>query len=126
MTSTCLFTFMAMLCIVYAVDECTFEETEAYNKCAAEYTTVEYAEDAIGNYSTHYLHTSCEGLRKSAVCYPPCFCDTLADSMSWALLTAGCEGSNINCGSAATLLASPLLLMLSGLIGAGILGAGIL
>ena len=117
----CLFTFMAMLCIVYAVDECTVEETEAYNKCANEYTTVE-----SGTEVSEPEDVVCEGLRKSAVCYPPCFCDTLAGSMSWALLTAGCEGSNINCGSAATLLASPLLLMLSGLIGAGILGAGIL
>ena len=96
----CLFTFMAMLCIVYAVEECTVEETEAYNKCVTEYTSVEDVE-------------VCDGLKKSAVCFPPCYCDGLLGSMAFGLATGGCKGYDIKCGSAATLLASPLLLMLS-------------
>ena len=116
----CLFTFMAMLCIVYAVDECTVEETEAMNKCANEYENTEAEQD------NDNVDGMCEALRKGAHCYPPCWCDNSAGDMVFTFMTAGCEGYNIKCGSAATLLASPLLLMLSGLIGAGILGAGIL
>ena len=117
----CLFTFMAMLCIVYAVEECTVEEMAAMNKCAEEYAPTEAELAAMADESNESNAIFCEGLKKSSVCFPPCYCDGLAGSIAFGIATAGCEGSNIKCGSAATLLASPLLLMLSGLIGAGIL-----
>ena len=110
-----LFTLAAMLCIVYAA-ECTVEEIETYEKCTAEYAPTdaevaamaEAAAAAIKAGKEPSMAVMCESIKKSTHCFPSCYCD----GGGFALGTAGCD-EDIKCGSAATLLASPLLLLLS-------------
>ena len=74
----CLFTFMAMLCIVYAIEDCTTDEMAAMNKCAEEYAPTEAELAAMADEEVKAREEGrepsnaifCEGLKKSAVCFP--------------------------------------------------------